>query len=72
MKKIFLVIICVTMAVFATSCEKTESGKKKCKCTIHEPGIDRSREYEISQNESCAQFEKTWWEDDFLCSIKCK
>ena len=61
------------MMAFAVSCEKTESnGTKKCKCTIHEPGIDRNGgEHVIPANESCSQFNKEWWEDDYLCSIKC-
>lgn len=74
MKRVLLFILCVTLAVFAVSCDKSsDSGMKKCKCTIHEPGIEKpGGQYEIPKNESCSQFNKEWWEDDFLCSIKCK
>jgi len=74
MKKALLFIICGTLAIFAVSCDKSSvSGTKKCKCTIHEPGIERpAGEYEIPKNESCSQFNKEWWEDDISCWIKCR
>lgn len=72
MKKLLILALCCTMMVFVSSCKKEGSNTKTCKCTIHEPGIERNGgTHVIPKNESCSQFNKEWWEDGMLCSIKC-